>query len=339
MVSIDKLLNNADLVVRQTQALPDNAKNLIEKEYPALAMDIDSLKTPSRDLNPLDQKIADAFKTDFGFFSTKENPRIAQLLADTHMDLAAAQARATELNAAAEAAEKGLEQRTHDVARNILTAKKKVFATSEGKQVLMQAFNDALAKAHQEMPDFVNDAKKWSTVPELLHLDAIDSDLTNFCIQLKNGDGHGHGMNVMVNQAQEIAYLGDGKLGDVMKERVRQSGLSEFHQETYSKIAQAFEDGRLDEHMKTLENPQHVKGVVQKAAPATAKPVTQEIKAEATAAAETTAREGSKFLEKIPGGKWTAGVATAAVVAGAGWALYEHNRNKETPAQENGAKR
>jgi hypothetical protein len=53
-----------------------------------------------------------------------------------------------------------------------------------------------------------------------------------------------------------------------------------------------------------------------------------------------TAEKSPSWVEKIPGGKWTAGIVAAAAVGGVGWAIFRKNRKEQNaPGQEPGATR
>ncbi len=305
-------------------------------------------------LGTQDQEIYQAFKRNVlnGVFSPEKH---AEALRQQFGDgLPAAQSRYQELVAIQEPLKQAYREKMGVFAQRMLEAKKKIFATPEGRELILKTMNKQLADHDQQWGRWFSGALKGADTPAHIHLSHASPDSFSWALE---GHGDNHSLNTLINQAKELSYLEEKPLSEIMPARLKAVGLTDFQADFFTDITKAYENGTHDEFLKNLYE-KHKPEIErlqaeQQANLERALRGTGDVSAEAgatRAASEASgvtskvenvsndvtklAEEGRGFVKWLSRHKAPVAIGAAAVAAIGGWALYENSRRKEPKSHQ-----
>lgn len=134
-------------------------------------------------------------------------------------------------------------------AQAILDTKKQLFATEEGKSLLMRVYeNQSLATKSFLDGWFLNPLKGCDTIPKLM----LSNASPDAFVSALEGRSDSHGLNTIIRQARELSYIEGKSLAEVMKERLTASGLTSFQVDFFTEVTQVYEKGGHKAYLQQL---------------------------------------------------------------------------------------
>ena len=232
----------------------------------------------------------------------------------------------------------------------VLDAKKAVYATPEGKLLIIDAMNAQLADHNQKWGGWFSGALKDADSIEkiaLSHPASWDS-----VVRALQGRGDNHSLNTLVRQAEEIAHFEGKAVSKILPARLKMVGLTDFQVDFFTKTVKAYEAGThkqfFDDLWKTHKDAIDELLATRRAALDEAVPPRGEAGsvddgkgAKGAASAGDDFGSGAKrsaeaaeegWLSKVGKHKYKIGGAVAALAVG-GWALMGANKKAEAEAK------